>query len=86
MILTEAVRKKIKDRSHVRLDDIFGQARIRKTMYEYECLRQSKNEKIRYLEWIIDGQGEAITRMIDKINELENENAELRQKLGEEVG
>lgn len=83
MILTDEIKKKIKDRSHVRLDDIFGQARIRKTMYEYECLRQSKNEKIRYLEWIIDGQGEAITRMIDKINDLENENAELRRKLEE---
>ncbi len=85
MVLTEAVKKKIRDRSHIKLDDIFGQARIRKTMYEYECLRQNKDAKIECHEWIIDGLGEDITRMIDKISELENENEALRRKLGEEA-
>lgn len=68
---SETLEKKIKDRSRFKFDDIFGRARIRKTMYEYDSMKRNKDAEIARLKDICSTQADAITRLVLKVSELE---------------
>jgi hypothetical protein len=78
---------RIKENTRIQLTDLFGKGRIRKQMYEYDCMRTRKNEEIATLKDISIRQAEAVTSMVIRSAELEKENAMLRRcvKEGDEA-
>lgn len=78
---------RIKENTRIQLTDLFGKGRIRKQMYEYDCMKTRKNEEIATLKDISIRQAEAVTSMVIRSAELEKENAMLRRcvKEGDEA-
>ena len=76
--MTKDLEQEIQQRARFQIDDIFGKARIRKALYEYDCLRRNKNQEIDRLKEITVRQSEAVTAMVVKTHSLEKENALLK--------
>ena len=85
--MTKTLEQQIRQRSRFQFTDAFGKGRIRNLMYEYDCLRIRKNKEIAWLKEITIHQAEAVTSMVIRTNQLEHENAMLRDavKNGDEA-
>lgn len=81
--MTKTLEQQIRQRSRFQLTDAFGKGRIRNLMYEYDCLRTRKNKEINWLKDITVHQAEAVTSMVIRSNQLEQENAMLRKCIKE---
>lgn len=79
MIDYTELEKKVKYRSKFSLNDFFGKGRIRNLMYEYECMRNRKDEEIAKLKEVISAQAITIHELPKQILELQKKNAELEE-------
>lgn len=85
--MTKELEKQIKKNTRFQFTDPIGRGRIRKLMYEYNCMLTNKNKQIDWLKDITVNQAEAVTAMILRTQKLEKESEMLREaiKKGDEA-
>lgn len=81
MAYTKPLEDRIRENTKIQLTDLFGKARIRKQMWEYDCMLSNKNKQIAWLKDITVNQAEAVTAMILRTQKLEKENEMLREAI-----
>ena len=73
--MTEELNRFIKQQTRFDPTDIFGKARIRKLIYEYDQLHKSKDDEVSRIREIMEKQAECVASIIDENQKLRADNA-----------
>ena len=72
--MTEELNRFIKRQTRFDPTDIFGKARIRKLIYEYDRLHKSKDDEVFRIREIMEKQAECVASVIEENRKLRSDN------------